>query len=124
MATLILFIFVVGSEVPKKAVEQWKWIEETLASSKADYLLVGGHFPVWSIAEHGPTEILVHSLKPLLEKYKVTSYISGHDHNLQVILLSFFFCPQKCDFVFFLSDTDLFYLKCNVNRKLILFCYN
>ena len=63
---------------------QWAWLEETLRSSTAHYLIVGGHFPVWSIAEHGPTKCLVERLRPLLEKYNVTSYISGHDHNLQV----------------------------------------
>ncbi|XP_031550025.1 tartrate-resistant acid phosphatase type 5-like [Actinia tenebrosa] len=64
---------------------QWSWLEKTLKSSQAQYLLVGGHFPVWSIAEHGPTQCLVERLKPLLEKYDVTAYLSGHDHNLQHI---------------------------------------
>lgn len=72
-----------GTDSPKQAAQQWKWIADTLAGSKADYLLVGGHYPVWSIAEHGPTQCLVSLLKPLLEKYEVTSYICGHDHNLQ-----------------------------------------
>ena len=70
------------------AEEQWAWLEtELAASSEFDYLLVGGHFPVWSIAEHGPTSQLVERLKPLLEKYDVSAYINGHDHNLQVIFI-------------------------------------
>ena len=72
------------------AEEQWAWLEtELAASSEFDYLLVGGHFPVWSIAEHGPTSQLVERLKPLLEKYDVSAYINGHDHNLQVIFINF-----------------------------------
>jgi hypothetical protein len=46
-------------------------IENTLAASTADFLIVGGHYPVWSVCEHGPTTVLVNQLKPLLEKYKV-----------------------------------------------------
>ena len=40
---------------------------------------------VWSMAKHGPTEVLVERLKPLLEQHNVSAYFSGHDHNLQYI---------------------------------------
>ena len=53
---------------------------------RANYLLVAGHYPVYSIAEHGPTKCLIDKLLPMLEMYNVTAYINGHDHNLQVIL--------------------------------------
>eukprot|EP00658_Telonema_sp_P-2_P071488 TRINITY_DN60749_c0_g2_i1.p1 TRINITY_DN60749_c0_g2~~TRINITY_DN60749_c0_g2_i1.p1 ORF type:complete len:311 (+),score=55.16 TRINITY_DN60749_c0_g2_i1:39-971(+) len=58
----------------------WEWINQTLAGSTADFLLVAGHFPVWSICEHGPTSQLVSRLKPMLEAHSVTVYLSGHDH--------------------------------------------
>lgn len=73
-----------GPESIEDAEAQWDWLEATLRSSTAHYLVVGGHYPVWSIAEHGPTKCLVERLRPLLQKYNVTAYINGHDHNLQV----------------------------------------
>lgn len=67
------------------AENQWVWLEQVLSTSEADYLIVGGHYPVWSVSSHGPTQSLVDRLKPLLEKYDVTAYVCGHDHNLQFI---------------------------------------
>ncbi|KAL3870035.1 hypothetical protein ACJMK2_042652 [Sinanodonta woodiana] len=67
------------------AEDQWNWIEKQLMNSTAEYLIVAGHFPVYSIAEHGPTQCLVDRLRPLLQKYQVTTYLSGHDHNLQYL---------------------------------------
>lgn len=72
---------------PLRAVDanrQLTWLQGRLARSKADFLLVAGHYPVWSVSEHGPTECLLRRLHPLLIKYKATAYLCGHDHNLQV----------------------------------------
>ena len=63
----------------QQAQKQWEWIEQKMNSSRADYLLVGGHYPVYSVCSHGPTETLVQHLRPLLAQYKA-HYLSGHDH--------------------------------------------
>jgi predicted MPP superfamily phosphohydrolase len=61
------------------AQEQWDWLESQLSTSTADYILVGGHFPVYSACSHGNNPTLVAHLKPLLEQYDA-HYLSGHDH--------------------------------------------
>jgi len=58
---------------------QWAWLEQQLSGSTADHILVGGHFPVYSVCDHGNTPTLVEHLKPLLEKYNA-HYMHGHDH--------------------------------------------
>lgn len=68
-----------------KARSQWTFIEHQLQSSVADYLFVVGHYPVWSVCRHGPTDELIDYLEPLLEKYHVTAYIAGHDHCMDYI---------------------------------------
>jgi 3',5'-cyclic AMP phosphodiesterase CpdA len=62
-------------------------IEEWLSASTADWLVVFGHFPCFSATkgEHGDTPLLVEALVPLLAKYGVDAYLSGHDHILQHI---------------------------------------
>lgn len=67
-----------SNPIPSGATE-WAWIEKTLAASTADVLLVSGHYPVYSIAEHGSTDCLVKQLQPLLVKNKVAMYFGGHD---------------------------------------------
>ncbi|KAH9523716.1 Tartrate-resistant acid phosphatase type 5 [Bulinus truncatus] len=72
-----------GPENKAKADEQWSFIQQILKTSSANYLFTAGHYPVYSIAEHGPTDCLVKQLDPLLDSYKANGHLSGHDHNLQ-----------------------------------------
>ena len=69
------------SESLNRADMTLRWIEEALSkSSDADYLLVAGHYPIYSACSHGSTPHLIRDLDPLLRKYKVTAYLSGHEH--------------------------------------------
>lgn len=63
--------------------DQLTWINSTLSTSTADWLMVVGHFPVYSGGEHGSTDELQSDVQPLLEQFGVDNYIAGHDHTLQ-----------------------------------------
>ena len=60
-------------------------IETALAASTATWLIVAGHYPIFSRGEHGDSATLTASLLPLLRKYGVQAYLNGHDHTLQHI---------------------------------------
>jgi tartrate-resistant acid phosphatase type 5 len=58
---------------------QWDWLEGVLRVSSADFIIVAGHYPVYSVCNHGPTQALEDRLLPLLQQYDA-HYMSGHDH--------------------------------------------
>lgn len=66
-----------------RANAQMQWLKTTLQASTATFLVVAGHYPVWSICEHGPTTMMVQQIKPLLEQYHVTAFLAGHDHCME-----------------------------------------
>ena len=80
-------ICLAGPSSKEESDVQLKWIEKVISSSKAEYLLVGGHYPVYSAGMHGSTQCLIDVLKPILDEHKVTAFLAGHDHNNQVIRL-------------------------------------
>jgi tartrate-resistant acid phosphatase type 5 len=62
---------------------QWNWLGAALAASRADFLLVVGHHPVFSGGPvHGNNRCLQRRLRPLLEAHGA-HYLSGHEHTLQ-----------------------------------------
>ena len=65
-----------GSSDEEMAERGLKWIEHHLSNSDADYLLVTGHYPVYAAGYKGR----VPGLEKLLHRYKVSAYVSGHDH--------------------------------------------
>jgi len=62
---------------------QLKEIEQRLASSTASWKLMVGHHPPRSNGHHGNNTELIDNLEPLLRRYGVRAYFSGHDHNLE-----------------------------------------
>ncbi|HNX54701.1 MAG TPA: metallophosphoesterase [Prolixibacteraceae bacterium] len=66
---------------------QLKWIDETLAKSTAEWKIVLGHHPIFTGTTKADLEQidLQKRLKPILEKYKVDTYVCGHIHNFQHI---------------------------------------
>lgn len=53
--------------------KQLAWIEDQMKdASDADYLIVAGHYPVYSICEHGPTTELVCTHSKLQNKSPTT----------------------------------------------------
>jgi tartrate-resistant acid phosphatase type 5 len=61
------------------------WIQNELNSSTANWTIVVGHYPVYSIGDHGDTAELQSTLQLLLDYYQVDAYICGHDHTMQHI---------------------------------------
>jgi tartrate-resistant acid phosphatase type 5 len=68
---------------------QLAWFEAALKQSTARWKIVSAHHPVFSGgSDHGNTAELIRDVKPLLERYGVTAYFFGHDHDLQHIVVN------------------------------------
>ena len=77
---------ILGDASGNSTAAQVAWLAAGLESSTADWKIVAGHYPVYSIGYHGPTPSLLHNVKPLLEKHNVPFFVNGHDHNSQHIV--------------------------------------
>jgi tartrate-resistant acid phosphatase type 5 len=63
------------------------WIDTTLeaAEKRSNWILVAGHYPIYSIGEHGDDTYLINDLLPIIMAHKVHAYLAGHDHSHQHI---------------------------------------
>lgn len=68
--------------------DQKAWLDREITRSAADrsitWRIVYGHHPIYSYGHHGDTPNLKSDLLPLLNN-RVDFYLSGHDHDRQVI---------------------------------------
>ncbi len=63
---------------------QRQWLDRALDASTARWKIVFGHHPVYSNGHHGNSAGLIEALAPILA-HRADVYISGHDHDLQVL---------------------------------------
>lgn len=64
--------------------DAWAWLESELRNSKDSYLFVIDHQPVYTVCSHGNTAVL-QGLPAMMTKYKVSAFLSGHDHCMMHI---------------------------------------
>ena len=65
-------------------VRQRRWLEDTLATSRANWKIAYFHHPLYSSSDrHGSSLGLRSDLEPLLIKYGVAATFSGHDHTYE-----------------------------------------
>ena len=66
-------------------VDQMAFVDNVLKNTKAKWKLVFGHHPIYSYGLHGHTSELVNHLLPILCQYENVVYVSGHEHNMQIL---------------------------------------
>jgi len=75
-------VVVVDSTRPQDP-EQLRWLDETLASCAAPWVVVMQHHPPNSAGYHGSDLASRANLVPLYERHGVDLVLSGHDHDYQ-----------------------------------------
>eukprot|EP01041_Mallomonas_annulata_P000624 gene624-1208_t len=76
---------ITATEQETRRDEQLQCLENYLSKSTAQYLIVAGHYPIFSTGKNSPGDMtsMVETVYPLLEKYNVDMYLCGHDHRLE-----------------------------------------
>lgn len=74
---------------------QLQWFQDTVQKSKAKWLIVYGHHPVYSYGSHGNNPELGEKILPQLCQ-KTDAFLAGHEHDLQLI-------QAECGFIQLIS---------------------
>lgn len=70
-------------EQKRRVQEQLEYLNqmfEEATENPSHWLIVAGHYPIYSAGSQGDVNELLEYLDPLLVKYKVHAYFCGHDH--------------------------------------------
>jgi len=65
--------------------EQLAWLREEISSSDADYKIAVGHHPALTGGQHEVHERIGRVLPPIFSAFAIDLYLSGHDHDLQLL---------------------------------------
>jgi hypothetical protein len=91
------------------------YFEDILNNDRPHWLLVVGHYPIYSAGDHCDNSELISYLKPLLQQYNAHAFISGHDHiseHLQYEGMDYFVAGAG-------SMTDSLNSKCSTGANLV-----
>lgn len=67
---------------------QARWLKHTMRDEVDDcaYRIVSGHHPIFDGGEYRSNQHLITHLLPILTLYKVHLYLSGHEHQSQILI--------------------------------------
>jgi acid phosphatase len=65
--------------------QQLQWLRDRLSLSDADYKIVVGHHPVLTGGQHEVVQPIDRVLPLVFEEFSIDLYLSGHDHDLQLL---------------------------------------
>ncbi len=87
----VLFVGIDGGQDWSQGGDNAKWLDKTLGDSKAKFIIIASHYPIYTSGGHGALgedgklkEKAVRQgqevILPILNKHKVSLFIAGHDH--------------------------------------------
>jgi tartrate-resistant acid phosphatase type 5 len=82
-----------GALTPREKVEQRRFFAAELKKeTKAPWLWLVNHYPLFSDSTHGDATALIREWGPLLQKHPVSLCLAGHDHTLQHLQVEGYDC--------------------------------